>query len=92
MAVRVVGPRSGGVVVRRRVAALLGKRVAHVTGNRAARAVVAALLDPLLKGLDRCRERVVLNSGGLRHRVRLDSPHARPRAEHPLDYCFSDAK
>ena len=46
VAVGVVGALDGGVVVHRRVAALLGERIADVAGNRAAGAVIAALLDP----------------------------------------------
>jgi len=44
----VLGTLRGGVVVRRRVRALMRQRLADVAGNRAAGAVVAALLDHFL--------------------------------------------
>src|SRR5512132_647997 len=80
-----VGALNGGVVVHGCVAALLGEPVADVARNRAAGAVVAALLDPLLQRLDRRRLRVVLNRRRLRDRVCVHAGDARTVCQYPLD-------
>jgi hypothetical protein len=76
--VPLIGALGRGVVVCRRVAALLSERVADVARNRAAGAVIAALFDPLLQRLDRRRLGVVLDRRRLRDGVCLNACDARP--------------
>jgi len=83
--VRLLGSLGGGVVVRGRVATFLGERVAEVAGYGAARAVVAAVLDPPAERFDRRRSGVVLDGGGLSDRVGLDGGDARAPPEDALD-------
>jgi hypothetical protein len=85
VAVSLVGALNGVVIVRGRVAPFLGERIAAVARNRAAGAVIAALLDPALQRLDRGRPWLVLDGRRLCNRVRLDSENAGSSPEHLLD-------
>ena len=91
VAVRVLGALDGGVVERRCVAALLRQRVADMARNRAAGAVIAALLDPLLQRLDRRCPRVVFDGRRLRDRVRLHARDAGRFASTRSTTAFSEA-
>jgi hypothetical protein len=86
MAIRGLG--GSGVLACAGIPSFLRERVADVARDRAAGAVVAALLDPRRKRFDRRLLGVELDGGSLRDRVRLDRKHARPRCQHTLDDRF----
>src|SRR5262249_23547112 len=82
--VGIVGPLERAVIMNGCEWFGVGERIANVAWGRAAGAVVAALLDPLLEGRDVRTRWVILDGCRLRDRVRIDREDAGLRAELPL--------